>query len=80
MEKEVLDRMLAEFGELNDKVTKCRSFLLDEEKVKDLDNLQRDLLVAQLKAMESYLSVLSIRIGLTAPETVSTTEEAATGE
>ena len=32
-----------------------------------LDALNRDLLVAQLKAMEAYLSILSVRIGLNAP-------------
>ena len=67
MEKEVFERMLSEFEELNKKVTKCREFLLDEEKSKVLDALNRDLLVAQLKAMEAYLSILSVRIGLNAP-------------
>ena len=66
MEKEVFERMLSEFEELNKKVTKCREFLLDEEKSKVLDALNRDLLVAQLKAMEAYLSILSVRIGLNA--------------
>ena len=68
MEKEVFERMLSEFNELNERVTKCRGFLLDEEKSKELDALNRDLLVAQLKSMESYLSILSIRIGLNAPK------------
>ena len=67
MEKEVFERMLSEFNELNERVTKCREFLLDEEKSKVLDALNRDLLVAQLKAMEVYLSILSVRIGLNAP-------------
>ena len=67
MEKEVFERMLAEFNELNERVTNCREFLLDEEKSKVLDALNRDLLVAQLKAMEAYLSILSVRIGLNAP-------------
>lgn len=67
MEKEVFERMLSEFEELNERVTKCREFLLDEEKSKVLDALNRDLLVAQLKAMEAYLSILSVRIGLNAP-------------
>jgi hypothetical protein len=67
MEKEVFERMLSEFNELNERVTKCREFLLDEEKSKVLDALNRDLLVAQLKAMEAYLSILSVRIGLNAP-------------
>ena len=67
MEKEVFERMLSEFNELNERVTDCREFLLDEEKSKTLDALNRDLLVAQLKAMEAYLSILSVRIGLNAP-------------
>ena len=67
MEKEVFERMVSEFNELNERVTKCREFLLDEEKSKVLDALNRDLLVAQLKAMEAYLSILSVRIGLNAP-------------
>jgi hypothetical protein len=67
MEKEVFERMLSEFNELNERVTNCREFLLDEEKSKVLDALNRDLLVAQLKAMEAYLSILSVRIGLNAP-------------
>ena len=77
MEKEVFERMLSEFNELNERVTNCREFLLDEEKSKTLDALNRDLLVTQLKAMEAYLSVLSIRIGLNAPKELAedTTEE-----
>ena len=77
MEKEIFERMLNEFNELNEKVTKCREFLLDEEKSKTLDALNRDLLVTQLKAMEAYLSILSIRIGLNAPKELAedTTEE-----
>ena len=67
MENEVFERMLSEFEELNKKVTNCRNFLLNEEKSKVLDALNRDLLVAQLKAMEAYLSILSVRIGLNAP-------------
>ena len=67
MEKEVFERMLSEFNEMNERVIKCREFLLDEEKSKVLDALNRDLLVAQLKAMEAYLSILSVRIGLNAP-------------
>jgi hypothetical protein len=63
MEKEVFERMLSEFNELNERVTNCREFLLDEERSKVLDALNRDLLVAQLKAMEAYVSLLSIRIG-----------------
>ena len=67
MEKAVFDRLLTEFNELNEKITKLRDFLLDEEKVKVLDNLNKDLLIGQLKAMEAYISILSVRIGLNAP-------------
>ena len=63
MEKEVFERMLSEFNEMNERVNKCREFLLDEEKVSKLDPLNRDLLISQLKAMEAYVSILSIRIG-----------------
>ena len=76
MEKKVFERMLLEFNELSEKVTNCREFLLDEEKSKVLDALNRDLLVAQLKSMEAYLQTLSIRIGLNAPrEQPADTEE-----
>lgn len=68
MEKEVFERMLSEFNELNERVINCRTFLLDEEKSEVLDALNRDLLVAQLKIMESYLAILSVRIGLNAPK------------
>ena len=67
MEKEVFDRLLKEFTEVNDRAGKLKDFILDEEKIKTVDNLNKDLLIAQLKAMEAYLSVLSIRIGLNAP-------------
>ena len=76
MEKEVFERMLSEFNELNERVNSCREFLLNEEKSKVLDALNRDLLVAKLKAMEAYLSILSICIGLNAPkEAFADTEE-----
>ena len=67
MEKEVFERLLKEFTEVNERSTKLKDFILDEEKIKTVDNLNKDLLIAQLKAMEAYLSILSIRIGLNAP-------------
>lgn len=67
MEKEVFERLLKEFSEVNERANKLKDFILDEEKIKTVDNLNKDLLIAQLKAMEAYLSVLSIRIGLNAP-------------
>lgn len=67
MEKEVFERLLKEFTEVNERANKLKDFILDEEKIKTVDNLNKDLLIAQLKAMEAYLSALSIRIGLNAP-------------
>lgn len=64
MTQEVLDRMLLEFQENGERTNKLRAFILDEEKFNALDNLNKDLLISQLKAMEAYISILSIRIGL----------------
>ena len=82
MTQEVLDRMMVEFQENGERTNKLRDFILDKEKFDKLDNLNKDLLIAQLKTMESYISILSIRIGLNAkveestetPETVETNE------
>ena len=70
MEKEVFERLLKEFSEVSERASKLKDFILDEEKIKKVDNLNKDLLIAQLKAMEAYLSILSIRIGLNAPREV----------
>ena len=70
MKKEVFERLLKEFSEVNERASKLKDFILDEEKIKNVDNLNKDLLIAQLKAMEAYLSILSIRIGLNAPREV----------
>lgn len=67
MEQAVFQRMLGEFNEVNERAVKLRNFILGD-KFKEVDNLNKDLLVAQLKAMEAYISVLSIRIGLNAPK------------
>ena len=67
MEQAVFQRMLGEFNEVNERAVKLRVFILGD-KFKEVDNLNKDLLVAQLKAMEAYISVLSIRIGLNAPK------------
>ena len=64
MTQEVLDRMLVEFQETGERTNKLRAFILDEEKFNELDNLNKDLMISQLKAMEAYISILSIRIGL----------------
>jgi hypothetical protein len=72
MEQEVFERMLKEFDELYQRVNDCRKFLLDEERSKVLDALNKDLLITQLKQMEAYLSILSIRIGLNTPKEATT--------
>jgi len=64
MTQEVLDRMLVEFQENGERTNKLRAFILNEEKFNQLDNLNKDLMISQLKAMEAYISILSIRIGL----------------
>lgn len=62
MEENTFDRVLIEFKELKEKVDKLTAFLIKESD--SVDNLNKDLLIAQLKTMETYLTILSIRIGL----------------
>lgn len=73
---EFFDRMLDEFTELDKKTTKLRDFLVNSADKADIDNLNKDLLVGQLKAMETYLTILSVRIGLNAPKQSDKAEEA----
>ena len=83
MTQEMLDRMLVEFQEVGERTNKLRTFILDETKFNELDNLNKDLLISQLKAMEAYISILSIRIGLNskvAEDTPSETTEQETNE
>lgn len=80
MEKEVFERLLVEFNENNERANKLREFILNTEKFNELDNLNKDLMIAQLKAMEAYLSVLSIRIGLNAPAEMIVPESDPTSE
>lgn len=83
MTQEVLDRMLVEFQEVGERTNKLRTFILDESKFNELDNLNKDLLISQLKAMEAYISILSIRIGLNskvAEDTPSETTEQKSNE
>ena len=80
MEQAVFQRMLKEFDGVNERANKLREFILSD-KSKEVDNLNRDLLIAQLKAMEAYVSVLSIRIGLNAPkDEISEAEVVTEGE
>lgn len=64
MEQTTFNRMVTEFEELNKKTNKLRDFLLTKADKMPIDNLNRDLLISQLKAMEAYQGILSIRIGL----------------
>ena len=64
MEQATFNRMVTEFEELNEKTNKLRDFLLTKAGKMPMDNLNRDLLISQLKAMEAYQGILSIRIGL----------------
>ena len=64
MEQATFNRMVTEFGELNEKTNKLRDFFLTKADKVSMDNLNRDLLISQLKAMEAYQGILSIRIGL----------------
>ena len=64
MEQTTFNRMVIEFEELNEKTNKLRDFLLTKADKIPMDNLNRDLLISQLKAMEAYQGILSIRIGL----------------
>ena len=67
MEKSTFDRLLTEYKELEIKTTKLRDFLINKVDKTSIDNLNKDLLIAQLRTMESYLTILSIRIGLNTP-------------
>lgn len=64
MEQAAFNRMVTEFEALNEKTNKLRDFLLTKADKISMDNLNRDLLISQLKAMEAYQGILSIRIGL----------------
>lgn len=64
MKQTTFNRMVTEFEELNKKTNKLRDFLLTKADKMPMDNLNRDLLISQLKAMEAYQGILSIRIGL----------------
>ena len=64
MEQTTFNRMVTEFEALNEKTNKLRDYLLTKADKMSMDNLNRDLLISQLKAMEAYQGILSIRIGL----------------
>lgn len=64
MEKEILERLIEEYSDLSIKIGKLREFIGDTNKFESLDDLNKDLLVAQLNAMSSYIAILLIRINL----------------
>ena len=67
MEQNTFNRLLTEYKELEVKTTKLRDFLINKIDKTSINNLNKDLLIAQLKAMEAYLTILSVRIGLNTP-------------
>lgn len=67
MNKETFNALTKEFSEVKEKVDNLRIFINGQTQNKTIDDLNLDLLISQLKAMETYLSILSIRIGVNAP-------------
>ena len=67
MKEEVFNQLITDYKELESKTTELRDFLIHKVDKTSIDNLNKDLLIAQLKAMETYLTILSIRIGLNRP-------------
>lgn len=61
---EAFKRLGEEFSELSEKLAKLESLLNDPAKVVQLgiSTLQSDLLWAQLRAMQSYQTIIAIRI------------------
>lgn len=53
------ENLIKEFNELNEKITDLRASITS-----DINPINQDLAIAQLNAMETYISILSIRIGL----------------
>lgn len=56
-----IERMNIEHNELNDRIIKLTQFI-HSEKFKDMNDENRDLLIAQLHAMIVYHSILTRRI------------------
>lgn len=67
MKEEVFNQLITDYKELESKITELRDFLIHKVDKTSIDNLNKDLLIAQLRAMETYLTILSIRIGLNRP-------------
>ena len=58
----ILEKLVKEANELIEKINKLKEFFNKEEFLK-LDDEMKDLLIAQHSAMNTYLSILSARIG-----------------
>lgn len=67
MKEEIFNQLITDYKELESKITELRDFLIYKVNKISIDNLNKDLLIAQLKAMETYLTILSVRIGLNRP-------------
>lgn len=67
MKEEVFNQLITDYKELESKTTELRGFLINKVDKTSIDNLNKDLLITQLRAMETYLTILSIRIGLNRP-------------
>ena len=67
MKEEVFNQLITDYKELESKTTELRDLLIHKVDKTSIDNLNKDLLIAQLRAMETYLTILSIRIGLNRP-------------
>lgn len=67
MKEEVFNQLITDYKKLEIKTTELRDFLIHKIDKTSIDNLNKDLLIAQLRAMEAYLTILSIRIGLNRP-------------
>lgn len=74
MTQELLDKLIVEFQENGERTNELRAFILNQEEFDKVDNLNKDLMISQLKAMEAYISILSIRIGLNSKVTDEQTE------
>lgn len=60
----VFERVLAEYTELNEKVTRLDDFIhnSENEEFDRLSVVQRVLLISQLDAMKTYRHILSLRL------------------
>lgn len=67
MKEETFNQLITDYKELESKTTELRDFLIHKVDKTSIDNLNKDLLIVQLRAMETYLTILSIRIGLNRP-------------